>query len=80
MDPQFYVYEIVSQRYKDSWEDSPEPRGIHLTKAGAYRSMRRMITSSYEDWYDERILEGKERGEKPFPESEYWIVRVPVLP
>ena len=42
-------------------ESAMSPMNIHLTKKGAYRSMRKFLNDSYMEWYNERITYGKSK-------------------
>jgi hypothetical protein len=53
------VYEFL---YTDNIHESAmATMSLHRTKKGAYKAMRAFLESKYAEWYDERILKGKDK-------------------
>ena len=58
------------------YESSHLTMSLHKTKKGAYQAMRKYIIKNYTDWYDERILWGKDRKSSiKFGTHENWCVK-----
>ena len=52
-----YIYEF---RYTDCiYESGYYTISVHKTLKGAYKAMRKFLTNSYMEWYNERITYGK---------------------
>jgi len=53
------VYEFV---HTDCIHDSAmATMSLHRTKKGAYKAMRNFLEKEYANWYDKRILYGKDK-------------------
>lgn len=60
------------------WESSPFTVSIHRTPKGAYKAMRKYIMEAYTQWYDERMLYGKDSAFgtiDKFGTHEWWGIK-----
>jgi len=72
--PSMELYEFI---YTDCiYESAIATMSLHLTKKGAYKAMREFLETGYMQWYNERIIYGKNRayGDK-FETHGHWAVR-----
>jgi len=56
------IMQIFRFKYNDCiYESAMATISLHRTKKGAYNAMRNYLETDYAQWYNERILYGKER-------------------
>ncbi len=72
------VYEFI---YCDCiYESAYATVSMHKTLAGAYKSMRSNLLKEYDDWYNNRIMFGKDRDRTDkFGIFSRWSVRDTIL-